>query len=1373
MLLKVLLVILLADQYVDGSKRTLYVSEVITRYCDMKDMMPVSANNSVCENHSCYLFDHALAKVKSNDVINITTDSTLSFHNITILENVSIIGYNNPTVYCCNTSVIIGALHFNSCTNCVIRGITWSGCGGIVDDINYPVLEFYNSSNITIEHCIFQRSKGQVIALSYMVGDAAINNCNFLHNVYPGSQGGAVINIANQGNLEINFTIRNCNFTDNSGTEGIININGQSNDESLGNISFYDFTFSDNKGPAIYLNHQDLYLYGEFYFIKNTAENGAAMFVTSNSSVYFDQDSSAEFHENTVSNSGGAIYLSNNSIISLGQTSKFINNQARDNGGAITLYNNCRINSNFSVLFHNNSATHRGGAIFINHYCNVTLGYSSTFISNTANNGSAMALYDNCGITNGEYSKVTLSFKDNIASQSGGALHLSMYSQASFIQNAEVTFDENSANSSYGSAIFSEFHSNVLFRDNSMVAFYNNFPPVGTLYSMTNSTSYVGHNASVTFNNNTARWHYGDEYTESNDVVINASGVVRCSGYKEYYICNKNNKTCSCKHIMNVSSYSEVTITDDLNISSRIILKGLDSISLTGHNNATIHYKETGELKFMSCQNVEITDLTWSRPSENNPIPRITFLNVSSITVRNCSFQYSMGQAISLSDVSEHINIKFIHNSGNQNVSLIHYSPGSTNNNTNLLTITNCHFSHNEYTQSGLIFLEPFKDKSDNVVLHDAEFTDNHGTCIYGNKQNISIKGTVTFKNNKAHSGAGIFITNNSTVTFCNNSNVSFVRNQVDANGGAVSLSDHSVMVFESNSHSSFSYNEAMLGGAIYSTSSSCILLKENSTIELLENKATLGGAIYSETKCMISLKGNSSFSSNTAIEGGAIYFKNNSDLKIQNNAYVLFQGNEALRNGRDGSNGGALYFDNYCSITFEGDSTVIFTKSIAYNGNGGAIYCNRANVSFIDTCHVTFDGNEVYNGHGGAIFFNHESEAKFQGMSMITFKSNSAATDGGALHFQNSSVGFTDNTQVVFSKNDAGQFGGSIYLHENDISFKDNSTVEFNDNSADHGGALYAITNCIVKTEGMSNVTFNNNRAVQGGAIYFEDTSNLSITESSKVMLLKNKATENGGSIFSNENSSVLFSDNTTIKLNSNTATQGGAIYSTSESSVIFQSQVTFSENNASKDGGSLYSTQSDIKFGGSSVVAYNKNKALNGAGGAIYCDNSDILFQGMSNTTFNKNEAVDGGAMHFQFQSNVTFENNSLAIFSNNMATSGGAISFYTNTQGMFGGAARLLFCHNTATSGGAVYLDNDVSLSFEKAFDNINEMTDTTVYCTDEVLTNSSYIFHQNSAVTGGAIFLTKSEIKFDNSSIIFNGNTATQDGGGIYLHCYIYQ
>lgn len=277
MLLKIFVVALLAGHCVDGNGTTLHVSEFITNYCHNQSLVSRNKTNTgnSCAEQSCYdSFDQALANVQSNETINVTTDSTLSFHNILIgLQNIQIIGYNNPTVHCYNTSIIIGALQFESCTNCLIRGITWSGCGGVVQGNNYPVLEFDDSSNVTIEKCTFKRSKGQAIVLSQMTGDVTIDDCQFYNNEYPGNAGGAVIDIAKQGNHQMDVTIRNCNFTENEGTRGIINIDQLTN----GTISFRDFTFSNNKGTAIYLNHQDLYIYGEAYFKNNFARNGGGM----------------------------------------------------------------------------------------------------------------------------------------------------------------------------------------------------------------------------------------------------------------------------------------------------------------------------------------------------------------------------------------------------------------------------------------------------------------------------------------------------------------------------------------------------------------------------------------------------------------------------------------------------------------------------------------------------------------------------------------------------------------------------------------------------------------------------------------------------------------------------------------------------------------------------------------------------------------------------------------------------------------------------------------------------------------------------------------------------------------------------------------
>ena len=147
----ILVCVLLAVQLVHGSARILHVSEFVGNYCDYR--IPMSTNNpSISRNYSLnFNFDYALANLTSNDVINVATNSTLSLHNkITGLENVLISGLNNPTVYCYNTTVIIGGLQFDSCTNITIEGITWSGCGGIAGNRDYPVLGFYNSSNIII-----------------------------------------------------------------------------------------------------------------------------------------------------------------------------------------------------------------------------------------------------------------------------------------------------------------------------------------------------------------------------------------------------------------------------------------------------------------------------------------------------------------------------------------------------------------------------------------------------------------------------------------------------------------------------------------------------------------------------------------------------------------------------------------------------------------------------------------------------------------------------------------------------------------------------------------------------------------------------------------------------------------------------------------------------------------------------------------------------------------------------------------------------------------------------------------------------------------------------------------------------------------------
>ena len=148
--LTVIILSILIIQCVDGNQRIVLVSD--------NDLFVSGEDNSSlsCCVHgtcSCNSLDHALAHLTNNVLINITTDVTLSsLLKVSDLQNISVIGHNNPTVNCSN----VGGLQFTLCHNCIIQGITWDGCGTKSNDTNAkPVLKFSYSSNITIHSCIF------------------------------------------------------------------------------------------------------------------------------------------------------------------------------------------------------------------------------------------------------------------------------------------------------------------------------------------------------------------------------------------------------------------------------------------------------------------------------------------------------------------------------------------------------------------------------------------------------------------------------------------------------------------------------------------------------------------------------------------------------------------------------------------------------------------------------------------------------------------------------------------------------------------------------------------------------------------------------------------------------------------------------------------------------------------------------------------------------------------------------------------------------------------------------------------------------------------------------------------------------------------
>ena len=315
-MVSVLLIISLAivTQYVDGKQRTVQVSKLFSDDEDLSTNVTssitiiesdVSLFCCVYGNCSCHSLDHALANLTSNVLINITTDMMLLSHiKASNIENVSIIGHNNPTVNCQN----VGGIHFNFCHNCIIQGIIWDGCGA--ENINTkvkPVLKFSYPSNITIQNCSFQHSTGQAVVLSEVLGDANINHCNFAYNSHYRGHGAALhYSSYASKHSSLVFIINNCNFTHNKHAKSYIYINKRSNEYNY--VTLSNSTFLSNKGTPIFVLNHKLSLNGKNSFQNNRARKAAGIYIRDHSTIVFGEHSNVAFINNSADNRGAAVF---------------------------------------------------------------------------------------------------------------------------------------------------------------------------------------------------------------------------------------------------------------------------------------------------------------------------------------------------------------------------------------------------------------------------------------------------------------------------------------------------------------------------------------------------------------------------------------------------------------------------------------------------------------------------------------------------------------------------------------------------------------------------------------------------------------------------------------------------------------------------------------------------------------------------------------------------------------------------------------------------------------------------------------------------------------------------------------------------------
>ena len=220
--------------------------------------------------------------------------------------------------------------------------------------------------------------------------------------------------------------------------------------------------------------------------------------------------------------------------------------------------------------------------------------------------------------------------------------------------------------------------------------------------------------------------------------------------------------------------------------------------------------------------------------------PGICFQYSSNITVKNCFFKYSKGQALALLNVSGDVNIcqcKFVgcSNEGDHGAALYY----SSSNPKLKFIISNCEFNYN----NGIVSCLYVANSATQVALKNCTFHENKGTPIYISSKGLNIHENLIIEGNSATNGGGIVVNNHTSITFCKNSTVIFFNNSASKCGGAIYVGNHANVLFNKTTKTTFQYNRAYSGGAVCASNSN-ILFEGDSVIKFTLNSAVPSGAI-------------------------------------------------------------------------------------------------------------------------------------------------------------------------------------------------------------------------------------------------------------------------------------------------------------------------------------------------------------------------------------------------------------------------------------------------------------------------------------------------------------------------------------------------
>ena len=825
----------------------------------------------IFSNCSCPSLYTALANLTSNTLINITTDVELSsVIPLADLANITITGHNSPTVHCNNS----GGLHFISCHNCTIRGITWDRCGNRENtNVSQPVLQLSNCSEMIIEICSFQHSIGQAIVLSQMTGDINISHCNFSsNNQYEGH--GSAIHYSSHGRSMSSptFMIGSSNFMHNEGAKSVVYFDRLSmSAKSCEYLYLQDSNFYYNKEVPIYLSNQNLYISGNIEFNGNVAENGGGIYISDHSNVTVHKSAIVKFTHNRANRNGGAIFLTNHSSI----TFKEHNISCYYDKLYYTVGDQHFTRSLIAVTFHNNTANEFGGELYV-HNSRIIFGHSaevnfkgnckhSHLLCNDISGRSIVHISNQSIMVFGGNSSATFSWY----TINGELMYTTDSSMITFEGDSTVNFFNNGADGN-GGVMYINHHSTISFEGNSTVNFRNNsaYGNGGVMYVDVSSTITFEGSSTVNFNSNFANGN---------------GGVMYIDGPSRSTVTFEGNSTVNF-YSNNAYGNGGVMYIDD---HSTITFEGSSTVNFTdnfAHGNGGVMY--TDNFSFITFKANSNVNFSKNYAHGNGGVVYIDHYSTTTFEGNSfVNFFINNGGVMYIDDSSA---ITFDRNC------TVNFSNNFADNNGGVMYIDD---------SSTITF------KGNSAVNFSNNCAKGNGGVMYIEYRSIitfKVNTTVNFFNNTADSNGGVmYIVHSCTITFDGNSTVNFIDNDANDYGGVIYIKDYSKITFQGNSNATFRHNHAnSKGGVMYIDQNCNLKLKERSRVVLNSNKAFLGGGAYTKSSSFITY-GNSyvRFINNTALrDGGAIYLRDQLYFKQLEFSSVTFYNNSAS------DYGGAIY---------------------------------------------------------------------------------------------------------------------------------------------------------------------------------------------------------------------------------------------------------------------------------------------------------------------------------------------------------------------------------------------------------------------------------------------------------------------------------